>query len=913
MLDYGGSVGYAMDKAGMGNVGRAADVDSLLEDIDGLERKRTNARKHFKLTPELDAEIDTQIKNRYTDIENVLGNVRKDTRRTEIIERFSRQNSSFADAFDSDGKMKADFRRRLGMDGEDPIEVTDYEVQDDAENPAEDGGVRYSIKRTSKMDYGEQLDMIESRYQVVQKDPRAESRLKNEPIGRSDSLYVGTPSQTLTSAGMSDAPFAMNQGDYRKSRRDKGNNPNNSAHSVSYGFFENLPTHLENAPMLIDNGDKVTIITDFQQADENGEPSYVVAGVWQNAKIDNDTVNQIKSTYPLENFVGKITQHAENGKLVIINESKADEMLSRVGKQYSERSRIISLAKKSISQSKPVVNPSGAKTQRNLHPEFYKGDKARVSRALEKTGLTAVSDMESLSAVERRNYRELVQAADVLDRISGGHFDFVLAETNDKVDGSYVGDEDVVIISRETLQSPKRNAEALSSGWFGTLIHETSHKTNSNAGKEYNTFAKLMIEDTDAVRRATDEIIRKGYLDGMSETEAREAIAHIIEAWNGESRADQDAAYARLSEQEHAVEGMVYDEMVAHIGRDKLSTERFYRRLMEADKSAASRMLGSLRRLIQDLGKKTEQANNPTGKLGKALLKAAKVQEAAFLNAVQEAGFFVDLNGMISGGEEEREDVTENGVRRSIIRRTYSPEQTDQNIKGLANMESVYNVDETKLEKTGKRPSEIYAEYFKKWGENIYTDEFGDVALKASSVKSEIRHGNTAEKIATIEAIPTVLKEGKVIFSNVKQGDVERVVVAAPIKIGTDSYYMGIMLQRDAQNQRLYLHNVVAEKETATSSVWSLTNRTDDTGSDSLFITSILQNALNVKPSEQDFPDVRESKKEQTGPPESIANKRRRQAETQKRYTDRNKTTICIVFLLMILAQYYDKAERGTK
>ena len=43
-----------------------------------------------------------------------------------------------------------------------------------------------------------------------------------------------------------------------------------------------------------------------------------------------------------------------------------------------------------------------------------------------------------------------------------------------------------------------------------------------------------------------------------------------------------------------------------------------------------------------------------------------------------------------------------------------------------------------------------------------------------------------------------------------KESGVERIVVCAPIKIGKNDYYMGVMLQRDARQQRLYLHNIVS-------------------------------------------------------------------------------------------------------
>ena len=120
--------------------------------------------------------------------------------------------------------------------------------------------------------------------------------------------------------------------------------------------------------------------------------------------------------------------------------------------------------------------------------------------------------------------------------------------------------------------------------------------------------------------------------------------------------------------------------------------------------------------------------------------------------------------------------------------------------------------------------------------------------MQNSSVKSEVRHGITAEKIASIEAIPAVLKNGMVVFSERKNNsDVERIVVSAPIRIGETPYLMGVMLQRDQQHQRLYLHNVVIEKEASSSSqADSLTNWALEEN-DTLFITSILQKVLHVK------------------------------------------------------------------
>lgn len=178
----------------------------------------------------------------------------------------------------------------------------------------------------------------------------------------------------------------------------------------------------------------------------------------------------------------------------------------------------------------------------------------------------------------------------------------------------------------------------------------------------------------------------------------------------------------------------------------------------------------------------------------------------------------------------------------------FSQRDITENVQMLADMDSVYDVDADKLQKSGKRPSELYTEFFESLGNNIYSDRFGDIALTKSSVKSEIRHGTTAEKLASIEAIPEVINSGEVIFANRKaQSDVDRIVVAAPIRIGTESYYMGVMLQRDSQNQRLYLHNVAIEKETSNTAQANLLTTGADAVNENLFITKILQDAIAVK------------------------------------------------------------------
>ena len=197
---------------------------------------------------------------------------------------------------------------------------------------------QYSIKATAKMPYKTQLEQIEKGM-----------------MNGSNSLYIGTPSVELQNAGFSSNPFAMNQGDYRKSRRAAAKNKNYSSHAVPYDFFANMPEHLAQAPMLIDNGKKVTVITSYPMKDTKGQDSFVVSGVWRDNPMENDTVNQAKSVYAWDDIVARITRAAEEGRLVVINKNKAAEMLATIGVQPSEVSRILDLAKETLSQAEEDV------------------------------------------------------------------------------------------------------------------------------------------------------------------------------------------------------------------------------------------------------------------------------------------------------------------------------------------------------------------------------------------------------------------------------------------------------------------------------------------------------------------------------------------------------------------------------
>lgn len=253
-----------------------------------------------------------------------------------------------------------------------------------SENVQVSGEKKHSIKKTSQIPYSRQLRDIE-----------------DGVMNGSNSLYIGKIAN-LQKVGFSDAPFAMNQGDYRKSRRQTAHNKNYSSHAVEYAFFEKMPGYLADAPMFICKGDKITIITDYPATDTKGKPSFEIAGVWQNQKMEDDTVNQVKSVYPLDEIANKIQTAADEGRLVITNKSKAEEMLASIGIQTSKQSNILSLARDSITQTSPVVNTEDKKSLKfslgSNGEQSEAGQKAKKDKPVDVVGQKAGAAYKEIDA-----------------------------------------------------------------------------------------------------------------------------------------------------------------------------------------------------------------------------------------------------------------------------------------------------------------------------------------------------------------------------------------------------------------------------------------------------------------------------------------------------------------------------------
>ena len=139
----------------------------------------------------------------------------------------------------------------------------------------------------------------------------------------------------------------------------------------------------------------------------------------------------------------------------------------------------------------------------------------------------------------------------------------------------------------------------------------------------------------------------------------------------------------------------------------------------------------------------------------------------------------------------------------------------------------------------------------------------GSVQEQASKTQYQIKYPRFTEK--DIERNSVTLQS---------MSPLERIVVAAPVTVGesAEKMYVAVMLQRDTQNQRLYLHDVVTEteKELSASSNEHLNTTGPKATSKELYATNILLDALRVKG------DVRASdENSNTGNPRGSQNQRK--------------------------------------
>lgn len=386
------------------------------------------------------------------------------------------------------------------------------------------------------------------------------------------------------------------------------------------------------------------------------------------------------------------------------------------------------------------------------------------------------------------------------------HTSVVFKETMPGVNGSYDKQMDAIVLSKDLIGSPE-----------STLVHEIQHiiqGTEEFAGGSNLNYWKYKNKDGQAYKSdrrylEAERRVRDAF-DTMPDT-VQETVRQINRA-----KLDQDwDAVLRLEES-------IYNGPYAELYSDYTQADFDRRARVDYFKGANT----------------MELYRNTAGEI-----EARDAASRRSYNAEQRRQLRPDLGN-------EATVFADGGVGYDIKYPRYSEADIKNNSERLRSMEAVERLSGNELGDRNIPLKDRVQAFFNSLGNNIRTDRFGDVALGNSSVRSEIRHGHTPQKVMTYAAIPSVLQNGVVVYQNVKNAhELERILVAAPVEVGAEQerMYVGVMLQRDPQNQRLYLHDVVTEKEFTTGGNGHLNTTGPNAANRELFTTDILRNALNVK------------------------------------------------------------------
>lgn len=386
------------------------------------------------------------------------------------------------------------------------------------------------------------------------------------------------------------------------------------------------------------------------------------------------------------------------------------------------------------------------------------------------------------------------------------HTSVVFKETMPGVNGHYDAGTDTIVLSKDLIGSPE-----------STLVHEIQHiiqGTEEFAGGSNLNYWKYKNKDGQAYKSdrrylEAERRVRDAF-DTMPDT-VQEAVRQINRA-----KLDQDwDAVLRL--EESIYNGPYADMYSAYTQAD------FERRARKDYFNNATTL---------------ELYRNTAGEI-----EARDAASRRSYNAEQRRQLRPDFGN-------EATVFADGGVGYDIKYPQYTEADIKNNSERLRSMEAVERLSGNELGDRNVPLKDRVQAFFNSLGNNIRTDRFGDVALGNSSVRSEIRHGHTPQKVMTYAAIPSVLQNGVVVYQNVKNAhELERILVAAPVEVGAEHerMYVGVMLQRDPQNQRLYLHDVVTEKEFTTGGNGHLNTTGPNAANGELFTTDILRNALNVK------------------------------------------------------------------
>lgn len=240
-----------------------------------------------------------------------------------------------------------------------------------------DGGVSYSIANTRDMPWKDQVRGYFS---------------NDGTIKSSDSLYLGESSVE----GVDNAPMYIPTSVITKAiRPPKGSR---SAHALSQKNILNLQEGIKNAPVVIDNPARNSIV--YVTADQDSAGNYIIAALDKSNDLYGETAHKVTSIHGCENIAAMLEKLGDDATIFVKNENKLNRMLpgNQILKSLALRAKV-ELDDNSVSgRGENVKSPTlGDEIRRQIMGEETEPFKTGESSAKDVDTGGAASSAESVS------------------------------------------------------------------------------------------------------------------------------------------------------------------------------------------------------------------------------------------------------------------------------------------------------------------------------------------------------------------------------------------------------------------------------------------------------------------------------------------------------------------------------------
>lgn len=240
-----------------------------------------------------------------------------------------------------------------------------------------DGGVSYSIANTRGMPWKDQVRGYFS---------------NDGTVKSSDSLYLGESSVE----GVDNAPMYIPTSVITKAiRPPKGSR---SAHALSQKNILNLQEGIKNAPVVIDNPARNSIV--YVTADQDSAGNYIIAALDKSNDLYGETAHKVTSIHGRENIAAMLEKLGDDATIFVKNENKLNRMLpgNQILKSLALRAKV-ELDDNSVSgHGENVKSPTlGDEIRRQIMGEETEPFKTGESSAKDVDTGGAASSAESVS------------------------------------------------------------------------------------------------------------------------------------------------------------------------------------------------------------------------------------------------------------------------------------------------------------------------------------------------------------------------------------------------------------------------------------------------------------------------------------------------------------------------------------